>query len=43
MLNVATLAPVLHFLFTTRADLLARQTRFIQRTRVLTGASPPGR
>lgn len=38
MFNVAILAPILQFLFTTRADELARQTHFIQRQRAFTGA-----
>jgi hypothetical protein len=38
MLNVATLAPVLHLLFTARADQLALRTAFIRRVRCLTGA-----
>src|SRR5438876_10099973 len=38
MFNVATLAPILQTLMTTRADELAKQTRFVQRQKRLTGA-----
>src|SRR6476620_8914801 len=38
MFNVAILAPILQALMTTKADELARQTRFVQRQRELTGA-----
>jgi DDE family transposase len=38
MFNVAILAPILQALMTTEADELARQTRFVQRHRGLTGA-----
>jgi hypothetical protein len=38
MFNVAILAPILQTLFTTTADELALQTKFIQRQRHLTGA-----
>jgi DDE family transposase len=38
MFNVAMLAPILQALMTTRADELAKEARFIQRRRGLTGA-----
>jgi hypothetical protein len=38
MFNVATLAPVLHLLFTSRANELARAAGFVRRVRCLTGA-----
>src|SRR5262249_12954270 len=38
MFNVATLAPILQTLMTTTADELARQAKFIQRQKGLTGA-----
>jgi len=38
MFNVATLAPILQTLMTTTANELARQARFVQRQRELTGA-----
>src|SRR4051794_37300273 len=37
MFNVATLAPVLQALFTTRADELAKQVKFVRRVREFTG------
>jgi hypothetical protein len=37
MFNVAILAPVLHTLFTTKADELAKQLKFIRRVREFTG------